>query len=105
MTVIITGDSHTGALEKGRQLLADRGDWPELVDMTIKPLGGGHIFPTPFFIDRGDHAEISDLQFRKRFKRLPLSGSANSDVIYGLAGPLHTARLRRRRAWSEFVPT
>lgn len=105
MKVLITGDSHAGTLQRGRKLLVSKGEWPEQVDLMIQPFGGGHIFPTPFFIDKGDHAEICNKDFRKQFKRFPPEKMENGDVIYGLSGPLHTARIRRSRAWSEFVPT
>lgn len=105
MKVLITGDSHTGALHLAQKDMISKDEWPDQIDLTIKPLGGGHIFPTPFFIDRGDYAEISNLKYRKQFNRFPPLKEKNSDVIYGLSAPLHTARIRRRRAWSEFVPS
>ena len=105
MNVLITGDSHAGILQRGKDLLISKEEWPQEIDLTIRPLGGGHIFPTPFFIDKGDHAEICNIDYRKQFKVFPPEKLANSDVIYGLSGPLHTARVRRSRAWSEFVPS
>lgn len=104
MKVLITGDSHTGQLQLGMELLVRQGEWPQHIDLTINPLGGGHIFATPFFIDAGDYAELCNKDFRKQFQRFPPETIENTDVIYGLSGPLHTARVRRSRAWSEFVP-
>jgi len=105
MQVLITGDSHTATLKKGMELLVSKGDWPQQVDLTIRPLGNAKFLPTPFFVDKGNYAEICNPEYNRRFKRFPPQKMVKSDVIYGLSGPLHTARIRRHEAWSEFVPT
>lgn len=105
MQVLITGDSHTGVLERAKNLLIKKNEWPEQIDLTVKPLGGGYIFSTPFFIDRGDHAEICNPEYREQFDRFPPAEMDNTEVVYGLAGPLHTGRVRRSKAWSKFVPS
>ncbi len=104
MRVLITGDSHTGALLRGKQLLENKNEWPQQVNLTIRPLGRSMINATPFFVDRGDHAEIRNEEYRKRFKRFPPANMEKINVIYGLSGPLHTSRVLRHQAWSEFVP-
>lgn len=105
MKVLITGDSHTGPLKSGQNLLISKGEWPQRIDLTIRPLGNAKFFPTPFFVDKGDYAEIRNLTYRKQLERLPLLEIANSDTIYGLSGPLHTSRVLRNSAWSNFVPS
>lgn len=104
MKVLITGDSHTGALKSGQNILINKGDWPKQIDLTIQPFGNGKFFSTLFFFDKGDYAKICNPEYQKRFERFPPIDLENSDVIYGLSGPLHTLRVLRHRAWSEFVP-
>ena len=57
--ILLTGDSHTAALRKGQIAIEAEGRWPEQVRLSIRPLGGGHLTCEPFFVDRGDHAEIT----------------------------------------------
>ncbi len=103
MDVLITGDSHTAALRRGQLALEADGLWPAGIDATIAPLGGGHIATEPFFVDRGDHAELSSPEYRRRFKRLPRPEDGPG-TVYGLSAPLHSARLWRHPAWQSFVP-
>lgn len=104
MKVIVTGDSHTADLFLGQKLLEEESPAPLAADVVIRPLGGGHILPTPFFVDRGDHAEITAPQFRPQFARLPLDGVENHGTIYGICAPLHTARVWRHADWRRFAP-
>ena len=104
MKVLITGDSHTAALKGGQNLLISKGMWPQQVDLTIRPLGNGKFFTTPFFTDKGDYAEICNPEYRKQFIRFPPAEMESSDVIYGLSGLFHTGGLRRHQTWTEFSP-
>jgi hypothetical protein len=104
MKVVITGESHTAALFMGQKQLEKEGHKGAAANIVVRPLGGGHLLREPFFIDRGDHAEIVTPQFRARFERLPLDGAENQDTIYGLCAPLHTARVWRDLDWSRFAP-
>jgi hypothetical protein len=105
MKVLITGDSHLGALKGGLGLLKQNGEWPQQIDLNIRPLGIATFANTPFFIDKGSYAEIYHPEYRKNFKRFPPWHLKNSDVIFGFSGPLHTARIRWQPDWSKFVPT
>jgi hypothetical protein len=104
MKVVITGESHTAALFMGQKQLEKEGHRGAAANVVVRPLGGGHLLREPFFIDRGDHAEIVTPQFRTRFERLPLDGVENRDTIYGLCAPLHTARIWRDLDWGRFAP-
>lgn len=104
MNVLITGDSHTAALFMGQKQLEKERHTPAPANITIRPLGGGHLLREPFFTDQGDHAEIVLPQLRKQFERLPLAGDANEDLIYGICAPLHTARVWRDLDWRRFAP-
>jgi hypothetical protein len=104
MKVLITGESHTAALYWGQKQIEKENNWAPSVDIIIRPLGGGHILPTQFFIDRGDHAEITVPQYRRQFRRLPLDDGENANTMYGLCAPLHTARVWRHHDWRLFAP-
>ncbi len=104
MNVLITGDSHTAALKNGQNLLISHGEWPQHIDLTVKPLGSAEFFPTPFFVDKGDYAEINNVEFCKRFKQFPPADHKNSSIIYGFSGLFHTAGIRRHPAWTKFAP-
>ena len=101
--ILLTGDSHTAALRKGQIAIEAEGRWPERVRLCIRPLGNGQLTCEPFFIDRGDHAEITAASYRRQIQRLPMSDDS-PDTIYGLSAPLHSVRLWRHSAWQSFVP-
>lgn len=102
--MLITGDSHTGQLQKGKLLLQGINAWLQGVDLSIRSLGNGKIYPTPFFIDRGEFAEICDLSYRKQFKQLPLVETDGEPMNYGITVVLHTARIWRHPDWVKFTP-
>lgn len=101
--ILLTGDSHTAALRKGQIAIEAEGRWPEQVRLSIRPLGGGHLTCEPFFIDRGDHAEITAAAYRRQMQRLPMDDDPPA-TIYGLSAPLHSVRLWRHPAWQSFAP-
>jgi len=102
--VFLTGDSHTAALRRGQTAIEADGGWPQDLRLTIQPLGGGHLTREPFFIDRGDHAEITAVEYRRRFDRLPLEHAAGADTVYGFSAPLHSARIWRHPDWQNYAP-
>jgi len=105
MKIIITGDSHTAALRSGADMLAGLGDLPQDVQIDIKRLGRGGSLRTPFFIDRGNYAEMIDQTHQKRITRLPFSDEQESYGYYGICGPLHTIRLwRNNDYWQKYTP-
>ncbi len=101
--ILLTGDSHTAALRKGQIAIEAEGRWPEQVRLSIRPLGGGHLTCEPFFVDRGDHAEITAAAYRRQLQRLPMDDDPAA-TIYGLSAPLHSVRLWRHPAWQSFAP-
>jgi len=102
MKVLITGDSHAGTLMCAlRSLTPAQMQAASPVQIEIKPLGGGHLLPTAFFNDQGDHAELVEPSYRLQFQRLP---SEHSDLsAIGFSGPLHTTRVWRED-WSVAKP-
>ncbi len=101
--ILLTGDSHTAALRKGQIAIEAEGRWPEQVRLSIRPLGGGQLTCEPFFVDRGDHAEITAAAYRRQVQRLPMTDDVPG-TIYGLSAPLHSVRLWRHSAWQSFAP-
>lgn len=97
MKILVTGDSHTGALAHGAKQL--RPTLPDGVEVLVKPLGGGHILPTPFFEDRGTHAEIVDPEYRRNFHRIPPLAWP-PDVI-ALSAPLWPMRVMHGMVWPK----
>ena len=101
--ILLTGDSHTAALRLGQVAIESEGRWPEKVRLSIRPLGGGHLTCEPFFIDRGDYAEITTAAYKRQMQRLPMDGDPEG-TIYGVSAPLHSVRLWRHPAWQSFAP-
>jgi hypothetical protein len=89
MNIFITGDSHVGALKRGYQLLEAGGGLRTDISVVMRPLGSGIHLRTPFFIDHGDHAEITEPGYRQRVPVLPVRRLLGKRVIYCLAGPLN----------------
>jgi hypothetical protein len=103
MKILVTGDSHTGPLQRGLTLL--QRDEPKRLaghEVLIRPLGGGHLVPFPFFKARGDHLHITQPEYQVRLKRLPLPDVPDVDW-YGVSAPLHTARVFRHEDWRDHV--
>ena len=91
MKILITGDSHTGPLNRGLNALRrDKALDPQIA-LRVKPLGGGHLINTPFWEARGDHIRIVDEEYRQNFKRLP-PWQSDFDAI-GLSLPYWPVRL------------
>ena len=101
--IVLTGDSHTAALRKGQIAIETEGVWPERFRLAIHPLGGGHLTCDPFFVDRGDHAEITVAAYKRQMQRLPMDDDPPG-TIYGVSAPLHSVRLWRHPAWQHFAP-
>jgi len=98
MRLLITGDSHTGALYRGLKEMRASGSVS--AEIVVRPLGGGHLLPTPFFRDAGDHAAVVDPNYRQAFERLPPEG-AGYDAI-GLSMPLWPMRLLHQMNWGKW---
>ena len=101
--VLIFGDSHTAALRHGQLAIEADGQWPADLSLTVRPLGGGHLACQPFFVDRGDHAEITLPEYRRQFERLPRRDDP-PNAVYGVSAPLHTVRVWRHPDWQTFAP-
>lgn len=103
MKLFIAGESHVSALQQGRKLLESKAEWPQSVSLTIRPMGGGHILPTPFFVDRGDYLEITHPEFRENIKQLPPMESQGGFDYFGFSAGLHCARVWRHKDWRQVV--
>lgn len=99
MKTLIVGDSHTAALHKGLASLVAAGRSELAARITIRPLGGGHLLPTPFFEDCGDHAAIVAPLYLKNFARLP--PDAGFTGVIGLCMPLWPMRVQHKIVWSD----
>lgn len=99
MKILIIGDSHTGALNRGLVALKNSDQLPRDVHIVIRPLGGGHLLPTTFFRDAGDHAEILADEYRKAFRQLPPKGSSYDAI--GLSMPLWPMRVIHGMVWGK----
>lgn len=93
MKILITGDSHTGALKRGLLRIERQGLLDPEDEITVVPMGNGKFLATPFFRDAGDHAEITEPDFQRNFRQFPPSGS-QADV-FGLSMPLWPMRVVR----------
>ena len=93
--ILIVGDSHTGALNRALETLQETGK--PRPNVRVRPLGGGHLFPTEFFKDAGTHAEIIDPLFSRSFPRLPPENMTLGAI--GLAAPLWPVRVVRELVW------
>jgi len=99
--IVVTGDSHTAQLQQGLlQLQAE--DAPALrgQEWVIRPLGGGHLLPFPFFKAQADHIVITQPEYRKSIHRLPLKPHPDARW-HGFCGALHTARVFRHADWAR----
>lgn len=103
MKVLVVGDSHTGALHKGLMALIATGRSDLKARISVRPLGGGHLLPTPFFEDAGDHAVIVEPLYAKNFHRLPPDDDFKG--VIGLCMPLWPMRVQNKIAWSDFSLT
>ena len=102
MNILIIGDSHTGALERGRAQLEAEGALPEGVSWRIAPLGMGAAMNKPFWEITGDRAQVIDPKFRQRLVKIPpLMGQ--TDVV-GLQMPLWWGRLVRGLLENDMLP-
>ncbi|HJV68285.1 hypothetical protein [Ideonella sp.] len=101
MKVVIIGDSHTAQLHRGIQALQAE-DAPALhgQEWIVRPLGGGHLLPFPFFRARADHIAITQPEYRKNIHRLPLKSHPDARW-HGVSGALHTARVFRHADWAR----
>ena len=91
MNALLIGDSHLGALSKGHHALNNRGELTRDVTIAVRQLGGGHILPTPFFTNEGDHAKITDPIYARSFKQLPPLARRFGTI--GLSMPLWPLRV------------
>lgn len=98
MSVLITGDSHCGALRRGQLKLESEGFDTGCL---IRPLGAGGRMRTPFFEDRGKYVEIVEPTFAEGLSQFPSKNEKFEAV--GFSAPLHTALVWRGK-WDGQVP-
>ncbi|MFC4213880.1 hypothetical protein ACFP4H_12125 [Pseudophaeobacter arcticus] len=101
MKILVTGDSHIGALNRGLQQLLAARKTDRSVDISILPLGGGHLLPTPFFRDAGDHAEMVAPDYQRHMSRLPPASPKFDAVV--LSMPLWPMRVQHQITWGKFA--
>ncbi|MCA2010468.1 hypothetical protein LCM17_03145 [Cereibacter sphaeroides] len=92
MRVLIVGDSHTGALNRGHERLVDDDRLPEGIHFDIHPLGSGARMHTAFWTQEGDVAVLTDPIYRRRIPVLP--PDPHPDAI-GMSMPLWSGRVMR----------
>ena len=102
MNILIIGDSHTGALERGRAQLEAEGALATGVAWRIVPLGLGAQMNKPFWRIAGDRAMVLDAKYRERMAKIPPM-KGQTDVI-GLQMPLWWGRLIRGLAEHGVIP-
>lgn len=104
MRIMITGDSHAAALKLGVDMLMNQGGLPLDYKIVVKQLGNGNSLTAPFFIDKGDFAEMLNKDGR-RTKRLPCADENGEYNYYGICAPLNTGRIWRNKTyWSKYTP-
>lgn len=102
MKTMITGDSHSGALKKGLDILIAQEIWPTAQEMKITRIDGANNLLVPYFVDRGDRAELI---YQKYVKSLPVTAEEGHYDYYGLCAPLHASNLwRKQNYWPGFTP-
>jgi hypothetical protein len=66
MKIIILGDSHTAQLQRGVEALqAENAPALRGQQWIVRPLGGGHLLPFPFFKAHADHIAITQPEYRR----------------------------------------
>lgn len=101
MKIIILGDSHTAQLQRGVEALqAENAPALRGQQWIVRPLGGGHLLPFPFFKAHADHIAITQPEYRKNIVRLPLKVHPDAQW-HGFSGALHTARVFRHDDWAR----
>ena len=103
MKILITGDSHVGPLQRGIDLLRrEKAACLDAAEVVVRPLGGGHLLPMPFFKMKGGRIEITQPEYRTRMERYPPPDVADAD-FHGISAPLHTARVFRHEQWRDYA--
>lgn len=102
--VLVTGDSHTGALQRGKERIESREGLDAGIAITVQPLGGGHIQRTAFFRDRRDHLEIVNETYRESLQVFPVDDGDGAPYLYGLCMSLHSTWIWRHEDWARFAP-
>lgn len=105
MKIVITGDSHVGALRRGADLLEAQGQIPDGVKVDVIPLGPGDAFLSEFFKAERDHLAITSPDCSRWLPRLPaVEDTGRSDVVYVISGPLHLQPLVLNDYFLKFPP-
>lgn len=102
--VMVTGDSHTGALRRGLDLLREQGWSAPGIEIEVVGMGNGADFTSQFFVDRGRHAEIVHPDYRRRVPILPRPRAVARRTVHAWTGLFHFPRVWRAAEWSRFRP-
>ena len=101
--VLVTGDSHTAALQRGLDQMLASG-WTPGFELDVTGLGSGADLATEFFVDHGSHAEITHEAYRRRIQILPTPRAVARKSVHVWSGLFHFPKVWRAREWSKFRP-
>lgn len=101
--VLVTGDSHTGALRRGLDQLLASG-WAPACELEVIGLGSGADLAPGFFVDRGSHAEIVNPVYRRRIPVLPKPRAVARKTVHVWSGLFHFPKVWRSPGWAQFRP-
>lgn len=101
MKLMITGDSHTGCLHLGIQELRAQNRFDPEVDISVIPLGGGHLLVNPFFEETDTEIRVTEPEYLPRMATIP-PRTPQFDAI-GLSMPLWSLRVVRTLGWAQYA--
>ncbi len=95
--IVITGESHLGAIVRGA---------PRNAGVTFWPLGAGKLVTTPFYTHDAAAAAVHThvRKWRNRTFSLDTLDFNGAPALLALSLPLNTSRILRDHAWDTHVP-
>ncbi|GGE25635.1 hypothetical protein SAMN05421774_11057 [Gemmobacter megaterium] len=103
-SVLLTGDSHLGALRRGADLLEQEVDASRIV---FWPLGAGGSARAPVHRFDPEAQTVTTIvpEWRNRsFSAGEIAGAAGKDALLVVSLPLHPTRLLRNHSWHAHAP-
>ncbi len=96
----ICGNSHTGALKKGLEILA-----PDDLDLTVFPLGNGHWETTPFSNVKDNMVFLSNAKYAENMLKWTGARRITRKAVWGFCMGTHNARIYRQDFWIKAEPS
>lgn len=96
----ICGNSHTGALKKGLEILA-----PDDLDLTVFPLGNGRWETTPFSEVKDNMVFLSNTQYAQNMRKWTGGRRITRKAVWGFCMGTHNARIYRQDFWTNAEPS